>query len=392
VAWWLWALGLAAAAARTTDPLLLALVVAVAGLVVAARRTQAPWGGAYRAFLLLGLGVVALRTVAAALLSPVGGRVLLDVPAVALPAVFAGVRLGGPVTVDGLVAGAVGGLRLAALLACVGAANALAHPLRLLRVVPGALYEVAVATVVAVTAAPNLLTAAADVRAARRLRGRAPRGLRSIAESAVPVLHGALERSLRLAASMDARGFGRRAPVSRRSRALTVGCGLGGSVAALGGLVLLLDASAPAAGSTLSAAAPGLTLIGAGVVASACGLVLGSRRTLRSRYRPDPWRGPEWLVAATGIAAAASLAVTAHSRWAASLDPSTVPLGAPGLPLLATAGILVAALPALLAPPPVESLAVRSSPAPAPAPATPEPATPSAGPPTRTAGSPSVRA
>jgi len=384
VAWWLWALGLAAAAARTTDPLLLALVVAVAGLVVAARRTQAPWGGAYRAFLLLGLGVVALRTVAAALLSPVGGgRVLLDVPAVALPAVFAGVRLGGPVTVDGLVAGAVGGLRLAALLACVGAANALAHPLRLLRVVPGALYEVAVATVVAVTAAPNLLTAAADVRAARRLRGRAPRGLRSIAESAVPVLHGALERSLRLAASMDARGFGRRAPVSRRSRALTVGCGLGGSVAALGGLVLLLDGSAPAAGSTLSAAAPGLTLVVAGVVASACGLVLGSRRTRRSRYRPDPWRGPEWLVAATGIAAAASLAVTAHSRWAASLDPSTVPLGAPGLPLLATAGILVAALPALLAPPPVEALAVHTGRA---------PATPSAGPPTRTAGSPAVRA
>jgi len=30
-AWWLWALGLAAAASRTTNPLLLALVVAVAG-------------------------------------------------------------------------------------------------------------------------------------------------------------------------------------------------------------------------------------------------------------------------------------------------------------------------------------------------------------------------
>ncbi len=43
LAWWAWALGLMVAAARTTDPLLLGLILAVLGVVVAARRPDAPW-------------------------------------------------------------------------------------------------------------------------------------------------------------------------------------------------------------------------------------------------------------------------------------------------------------------------------------------------------------
>ena len=42
-AWWAWALGLAAAASRTTNPLLLVLLVLAAGVVVNARRPDAPW-------------------------------------------------------------------------------------------------------------------------------------------------------------------------------------------------------------------------------------------------------------------------------------------------------------------------------------------------------------
>ena len=41
-AWWLWALGLGTAASRTTNPLLLALLIAASGYVVAARRTGTP--------------------------------------------------------------------------------------------------------------------------------------------------------------------------------------------------------------------------------------------------------------------------------------------------------------------------------------------------------------
>ncbi len=345
VAWWLWALGLATAATRTTDPLLLAPVIAVAGLVVAARRTDAPWSRAYRTFLLLGVVVVGVRTAFAALVgTSAGTTVVADLPEVGLPSLFAGIRLGGPVTAEGLLAGASSGLQLATLLACVGAANSLANPLRLLQTVPGALYEVGVAVVVAVTTAPALLTEANRVRSARRLRGRSATGLRAFGQTAVPVLHGALDRALALAASMDARGYGRRGTTGRAVGAVTAVSSLAGPLAILAGLYGLLDAGSPPV--------LGLPLLGAGTALGFVALAAGSRRNPRTRYRPDPWRTREWLVAGSGIAAAAAVLVTALSgRFGADqLLPATVPLPVPGLPPLATAGILLAALPALVAP------------------------------------------
>ena len=61
VAWWLWALALAAAASRTLNPILLTAIIAVAALVVASRRPHAPWAGSFRAFMWLGLFVLLVR-------------------------------------------------------------------------------------------------------------------------------------------------------------------------------------------------------------------------------------------------------------------------------------------------------------------------------------------
>src|SRR5205085_5619596 len=120
----------------------------------------------------------------------------------------AGVTLGGPVTLESLAAGFVEGLQLAVLLACVGAANSLASPYRLLRSMPAVLYELGVAVTVALSFAPQAVVSVQVVREARRLRGRPSSGLRGMRGLAVPVLETALERSLVLAASMDRRGFG----------------------------------------------------------------------------------------------------------------------------------------------------------------------------------------
>lgn len=165
-AWWVWALGLGVAASRTTNPLLLGLLVAVAGYVVAARRTEAPWARSYGAFVKIALVVLGVRLVFAVLLgSPIpGSHVLVTLPEVPLPDWAQGVRIGGRVTAEGLVFALYDGLKLATLLICVGAANALANPSRLLKSLPGALYEAGVAVVVALTFAPNLI---ADVRRLR---------------------------------------------------------------------------------------------------------------------------------------------------------------------------------------------------------------------------------
>ena len=109
-AWWLWALGLAVAASRTTNPVLLALLVAVAGYVVAARRSPTPWAKSFSAFLKLGLLVIGLRVVFQALFgTAIGGTtVLFRLPSLDLPGWAAGVRIGGAVTLE---AADVGGVR-----------------------------------------------------------------------------------------------------------------------------------------------------------------------------------------------------------------------------------------------------------------------------------------
>ncbi|MFX4294873.1 energy-coupling factor transporter transmembrane component T [Streptomyces bohaiensis] len=343
-AWWLWALGLATAASRTTNPLLLGLIVAVAGYVVSARRTDAPWARAFGFFLALGAVVVVLRVLFAVLLgSTVGGtHVLFTLPEVPLPEWMQGVRLGGRVLAEGVLFSFYDGLRLATLLICLGAANALADPARLLKSLPGALYEAGVAVVVAMTFAPRLIGDVVRMRAARRLRGRPDRGVRSVAGVALPVLEGALERSVALAAAMDARGYGRSARVPARVRRTTAALTLGGLLGVCAGSYGLLAAE----GGVL-----GLPVLAVGAAAAAAGLRLGGRRAVRTRYRPDRWGLRAWLVAASG-AAVAAVYVVAAAADPAGLSPPTVPLTAPSFPLVPAVAALLGLVPAVVAPVP----------------------------------------
>ncbi|WP_425329633.1 energy-coupling factor transporter transmembrane component T [Streptomyces hygroscopicus] len=354
-AWWLWALGLATAASRTTNPLLLGLLIAVAGYVVAVRRTDAPWARSYTAFLKLGLVVLAIRLFFAVFFgSPIPGtRVLLTLPEVPLPHWAQGVRIGGRVSAEGLVFALYDGLRLAALLICVGAANALASPARLLKSLPGALYEAGVAVVVAMTFAPHLVADVARLRSARRLRGRPDRGVKALLRVGLPVLEGALERSVALAASMDARGYGRTAQVPPAVARTTTALTLGGLLGVCCGTYGLLAAEG---------AGYGLPLLLTGLAAALGGLWLGGRRSVRSRYRPDRWDVRAWLVAGSG-AAVAALMIGAASYAPQALQPSVVPLTAPTLPLWPAAAVLLGLLPALVAPAPARAASAGPVPA-----------------------------
>jgi len=136
IAWWIWAIGLATAASRTTNPLLLALILAVAGIVVAARRTEAPWARAFKWYLLFGLIVIAIRVAFRIILGADVGpseHVLFTVPRIPLPTFMAGVELGGAVSAQSVLAATYDGFRLATILCCIGAANTLANPKRALR-------------------------------------------------------------------------------------------------------------------------------------------------------------------------------------------------------------------------------------------------------------------
>jgi energy-coupling factor transport system permease protein len=165
---------------------------------------------------------------------------------------------------------------------------------------------------------------------------------------AMPVIEGALDRSVELAAAMDSRGYGRTtdsARVSRRATGVLVFAGLLGVCVGVYGL---LDGTA--------SGWLGLPMLVAGSALAAVGIWVGGRRTGRTKYRPDPWALPEWLVVACGAVAATAMFVNVAA------DPAQLYLASatavPPVPLLACVGILVGLLPAFLAPPLPVPLAV----------------------------------
>ena len=343
LAWWIWALGLAVAASRTTNPLSLCLIITVACVVVAARRTDAPWARAFRGYLILGAVIVAIRLVAYVVLgNRIGTTVVLRLPEVDLPDWAAGIRLGGPVTLEGALGAATDGLRLATMIISLGAANTLANPKRLLRCVPAALYEIGTAVVVTLSMAPQLAESVQRVRRARRLRAGSETGHRAVRAIAVPVLADALDRSLALAAAMDSRGYGRLGDTSPARRRLTGALVIIGLIGVCIGVYGVLDGT--------TAPAQGVPVLAAGVTLAILGIATARQRVRPTVYRPDPWGWPEWVVSASGIVTAASLV------WSSRLDPNQVvptfdPLVWPTLPVVSTLGILLGLLPAVVAPP-----------------------------------------
>ncbi len=345
VAWWLWALGLAAGASMTTNPLILLLLIGVAALVVAARRSDHAWSGSFRLYLWLGLAIVVMRVAFRVLFGGViGGVVLVDLPEVPLPGWVAGVRLLGPVTQESLLAGLYDGLRLASIVICVGAANSLANPKRLLKSVPPALYEIGTALVVAVTVFPQLADSVRRVRAAQALRGGTAGRVGRMRRFLVPVLEDALERSLALAAGMDARGYGRAPGLDRGQRFRTGALLVAGLLGICVGTYAVLDLTAPRL-----LAAPMLVL---GAVVAVVGLWSAGRRVERTRYRPDHWRLAEVVVSLSGILVAACLLRVVRTDLFVAHPGVEV---APTLSVLALVGVLIGLVPAVAAPPPTTS-------------------------------------
>jgi energy-coupling factor transport system permease protein len=145
-----------------------------------------------------------------------------------------------------------------------------------------------------------------------------------------------------LAAAMDSRGYGRCGTVPARRRRLVSALLLGGLVAACIGVFALVSADSPVV--------LGLPMLVIGVGTAIAGMALAGHATVRTRYRPDPWRLPEWLVGGAGVVAALLIA---GASWlgadglAAAIDPPAWPQ----LPLVGLVTALVAATPALTAPP-----------------------------------------
>ena len=291
--WWLLALCLAIAAGLTRNAFVLLAVITFALAVIKFCRENAPWSRSISFYLRLGTFVIAVRLVFRLVFNFAGSApndVLFTLPSVSLSLGLGNqVVLFGDVSASSMLAALIDGLRLSAIIIAIGLANSLANPRKLLKSTPSALYEIATALSVAINLAPQLIASLQRVRRARGLRGGSS-GLGSLRGIVIPVLEDTIEQSLQLAASMDARGFGRK---GERGRGEILSARLAGfSAVALSGIgVYLLLA-------VTGSSALALCLLVGALGLGAFTVKLSSLRKTRSKFRREHWLPANWVIVA----------------------------------------------------------------------------------------------
>lgn len=343
-AWLVWLLAISAFVLLTSNPLYITLaLLAAAGAYLAVRDT--PKGRAMTPFVLLGLALAVLSVPFNLLTGSTGDATLVELPSLTFPDWLGGVTLGGEATAEALVAAGTRALSIATLVLAAAAFNGGVDHFRLLRLAPPGLSHVMLVFTIAALVVPQGFAQAKAVAEGRRLRGRPGRGLRAVPALVLPVLQGALERSLQRAESLDARGFGggRGAPSQWTALAGVAGLGL----AAWGAFSHFYAGS-----GILSSVA---MAVGAALVAAT--LYSGGARR-RSFLRVDRLTDRDRLLLAC---AALSLALVLALRLADAGDVTYLPYADLALPDFHPAGAVAAAL--LLAPALLHSSARAEAPA-----------------------------
>jgi len=336
-AWVAWLAAAALPAFTLQNPLYLALILAAAWLNYTALGRSTPLGSSWGAFVRIGVFFLALSIPFNALSNHAGNIVLFRLPE-AWPIV------GGPITLEAIIAGAANGLALLAILAVFAAFNAGVDHYQLLRATPAFLFQAGVVISIAITFVPQMVLAAREIRQAQRIRGHRVRGVRDLLPLIIPLLANGLERAIQLAETMEARGFaGSQVPETRR-RALWLQAGtLAALLVLLAGLFLL--AYYPAGGPL------GWTLAGLAVAGLLVLFWFQGRGVRRSRYRSPRWETRDTVLTVASLLVVSAV-VAARLLVPATLYYSPYPPGAllPAFNPWIGAALLPLALPALLAP------------------------------------------
>jgi energy-coupling factor transport system permease protein len=272
--WWLLAIVLAVIASTATTLWQTALIAALSISLILLFREAAPWARSLGFYLTLAAAVILIRIAFRIVFSfsADGDAVLFHLPALELNLGLGAINLLGDVSVRSMLGALLDGSRLAAIILAIAVANTLANPKKLLKSAPGALYEIATSVSVAINLAPQLIESFNRVRRARTLRGRS-RKTGQLSGILIPVLEDTLDRSLLMAASMDARGFGRRTSQSKSEIAIARTLGLLGLLLNLIGVFLLLSGFG---------VATALALLIVGLAGAATSVRLTSRRNART--------------------------------------------------------------------------------------------------------------
>ncbi len=334
VTWLAWALAAVVMVQLAPSPFYVTLVLAASALVTAAHRTSD--NGAFRLLVLAGVAMALIRVVLTALTTHGVGTVLFTLPEATLPRLLGGFAVGGTIEREVVLQSMAEGYAIVALLAVFGAFNSVVSHHELLGSAPRAFHEAGLVVTIAAAFVPATVASWRAAREADQARtGGVVHRRGRIGRTVVPVLETGLERSLRLADSMDSRGFARHPPGPADSAsawgALLALVALGGSFVALIGRRGALAAGLAAAGTLL-------------LVAS---VALASKASPRVRYRPRALTVDDLVVLGT-TAVGVSLVIAASAGGDGTLGWSATPLQSPSLAAMPTVGFLLLAVPALL--------------------------------------------
>ncbi len=298
LAWFGWIASAALATLLTRNPLYLTLLLGVFSLVIDGVRrpgAETPLPFTPLRFAAFAVPVGALFN---GLTSHIGETVLFQLPEV-VP------LLGGAITIEALAFGAINGLVLSALFAAFAVLN-VAVPIRdLIGYLPRGFYPVAVVSAIAVTFVPSTRRQFQQVREAQAVRGHRMRGLVDWLPLFMPVLIGGLERALKLAEAMTARGFAAHQVGDGRRTVAAQMVSVAGLVAVLAGGVLRLMPN-------LAAVAPFLLLGGTALI----GWVIwrAGRRVTTTRYHRARWSAYDSLTVAGALLAILPMLIWQASR------------------------------------------------------------------------------
>ena len=288
--WLTWLSAALVVVMSTRNPLYLIEVLLIAGIVSvwtnAGERSREVWRPTPR----FAMFVILIGALINALSSHFGATALFSLPE-GLP------LIGGPVTLEAVVYGAIAGLALLVMLVLFAVFNQSLSAHQLVRLAPRAFHGAGVTLSIALTYVPATRRSLNQIREAQAVRGHQLRSWRDWLPLWMPLLVSGLERAFQLAEAMVARGFG---AASDRPASPWLRAGL------IGGLIVLL------AGEVLSAFLPNARalsdpLLIAGVAAFAIFIWLAGRAVPYTPYRSHPWRMGDALVVAGAVLSFAAI-------------------------------------------------------------------------------------
>lgn len=197
--------------------------------------------------------------------------------------------IGGPITLEAAVYGAINGFMLFTLLVVFIGFNNVVPGSDLVHLTPRLFHNLGLVTLIALTYVPETRRHWQKIQEAQAIRGHQVRGWRDWRPILIPLLVGGMERAMSLAEAMVARGYGATASAGQPVWVQ---------------LLLLLGLGVAFAGWALSfwAGWPGWALLGVGIlILAAVVWQLGRRSPQISRYEAGRWGWREWVVVGTAV-------------------------------------------------------------------------------------------